>query len=143
MCMYVCMYVCIYIYTATPRLTTIPRTTNRSYDQNFLKKMSIQTTIKIPLKSHLELHFEFRAQSVDYHNADSVLIILQQEDYLLESLSACWSVCSPPHFVFSTDDQVFRTYSVRKSGSVYITIELGYNVMEGTEYLCHYKRVLF
>jgi len=33
-------------------------TTNRRYDQNFLKKMSIQTTIKMSLKFQIEPHFE-------------------------------------------------------------------------------------
>jgi hypothetical protein len=61
------------------------------------------------LKSHLELHFEFRAQSVDCHNTDSVLVILQEEDYLLEFPSACWRMSSPPCVVFPTYDWVFGT----------------------------------
>ena len=40
-----------------------------TYDQNFLKKISIQTTIKMSLKFYFELHFKLCAQTVDYHNA--------------------------------------------------------------------------
>lgn len=32
--------------TVTRRLTTLPLTTNQSYDNNFLTKLSIQTTTK-------------------------------------------------------------------------------------------------
>jgi hypothetical protein len=49
--------------TATPRLTTGTLMMNRSYDQNFLKKILIY----ILLKFYFELHFEQRAQC--YHNA--------------------------------------------------------------------------
>jgi len=37
-------------HTATPQLMTIPLTTNWSYDQNFLQKISIQSSRKMSLK---------------------------------------------------------------------------------------------
>jgi len=49
----------------------IPLTTNRSYNQNFLKKISIQTTTEMSLKLHFKLYFQLCAQSVDYHNVSS------------------------------------------------------------------------
>jgi hypothetical protein len=51
--------------TSTPGLKSIPLTTNRSYDQNFLKKISVQTTIKISLKFHFEILLKLWTQSVD------------------------------------------------------------------------------
>jgi len=44
-------------HTATPQLMTIPLTTNWSYDQNFLKKISFHATRKMSLTFHSELHF--------------------------------------------------------------------------------------
>ena len=38
--------------TVTRRLTTLPLTTNQSYDNNFLTKLSIQTTTKMPFQFH-------------------------------------------------------------------------------------------
>ena len=47
----------------------------------------------------------------------SVLIILQQKDYLFESPSTCWMVYIPPHFMCFTYNRVYRTYPVCKWGS--------------------------
>jgi hypothetical protein len=87
--------------TATPRLTTVRLMINRSYDKNFLIKILIQTTIKIPLKFHFELHF------FTFRWRNTVLIILLYKGYWLQSPWPCRRVCIPPHFVFSTNDQVF------------------------------------
>jgi hypothetical protein len=55
-------------HTATRQVTTIPLMTNQSYDQNFLKKISIQSIIVMSLHFHFKLHFELCAQSFDYRN---------------------------------------------------------------------------
>jgi len=58
-----------YAFAATLSLTTIPLTTSGSYDQNFLKKISIQSSGgKEVIKINFEIHFDLCAQSVDYHN---------------------------------------------------------------------------
>ena len=97
-------------YTATPLLMTIPLTNSRSYDQSFLKSI----LIKMSLKFHFKLHFALCARSVDYHNACQWDNRKTTES---ESPSTCWRVYIPPHFVFPTYDQEFRTYPVHKSGS--------------------------
>jgi hypothetical protein len=56
-------------YIHSPLLTTTPLMTNQSYNQNFLKKISIETAIKLSLKLHFEQHFKLYTQSVDCHNA--------------------------------------------------------------------------
>ena len=55
-------------HTATRQVTTIPLMTNQSYDQNFLKKISIQSIIVMSLQFHFKLHFELCAQSFDYRS---------------------------------------------------------------------------
>jgi len=54
----------LFLDTADPRLTT-----NRNHDRNLLKTVAMQTAIKMLLKFYFELHFEFCAQSIDYHYA--------------------------------------------------------------------------
>jgi len=68
---------------------------------------------KVSLKLYyFATHFELYAQTVDYHNVH----YLYNEKLLFASHSTCWWVYIPPHFVFLSYDQVFRTYAVRKSG---------------------------
>jgi len=63
-------------YTATLQLMTIPLTTNWSYDQNFLKKISFNATIKMSLKFHFELHFYTALKKLcSYHFATKRLLI--------------------------------------------------------------------
>jgi hypothetical protein len=96
-----------YVCNTTQPLT--PPTTNRSYDQNFLKTISNQTTITTSGKYHFELHvyiFRWRIP----------VVILWQQGDLSESLSTFWSVYIPPNFVFSAYDQVFWTCPVRARG---------------------------
>ena len=51
-------FTCFYLrFTAIPWIMTISIMSNRNYDQNFLKKMLIQTAIKITLTFHFEPHF--------------------------------------------------------------------------------------
>jgi hypothetical protein len=69
---------------------------------------------KVSLKLYyFKLHFELYALSVDCHNVH----YWGNEKLLFASHSTCWWVYIPPHFVFSSYDQVFRTYAVLKSES--------------------------
>ena len=47
--------------------------------------------------------------------SNSVIINLQQKGYFFEYPSSSWEVYIPPHFVFSSYDQVFRTYPAGQS----------------------------
>jgi len=92
--------------------------TNQSYNQNFLKKISIQTNIKMSLKFHVDLCLNCtHTVLIVTTGMMSVLIILQQKDYLFESPSTCWRVYIPPHFLFCTYNRVYGTYPVCKWGS--------------------------
>jgi hypothetical protein len=74
------------VRAASSRLTTFRLTTNRSYDQTVLKRVSIQTAVNMSLKSRFERHFKLCTQSIDSHNENSVFIILQQKCYLIGML---------------------------------------------------------
>jgi len=70
--------------------------------------------LKVSLKLYyFKLHFELYALSVDCHNVH----YWGNEKLLFASHSTCWWVYIPPHFIFSSYDQVFRTYAVLKSES--------------------------
>jgi len=78
---------------------------------------------KVSLKLYyFKLHFEPYALSVDYHNVH----YWGNEKLLFASHSTCWWVYIPPHFVFSSYDQVFRKYAFLKwgSASVYYAVTL-------------------
>jgi hypothetical protein len=85
------------LVTSTPRLTT-----NRSYDQNFLKKILIKSTINI-IKLLFQLHF---------HISSKILFLLfcNRKTTYKNRPRTCWRVYIPPHFIISTYDQVFRCW---------------------------------
>lgn len=62
---------------------------------------------------YFTLHLELYAQRVDYQNVR----YWDNERLYFASHSTSWWVYIPPHFLFSSYDQVFRTHAVRKSRS--------------------------
>lgn len=94
-------------YSYFPDLQQSHLMTDRSYEKNFLKEISIQTIIKISLQFYFEVHWEPHAQVLIITTSFAgktfviIIIIMQQKDKLSESPSTCWSVCVPPPFVFS------------------------------------------
>ena len=115
------------LYTLAPWLTIVPLMTNWSYNQNFLKKISIQTTIKMSLKFHVDLHLNC-TYSVDYHNTcywDNVC----SYNFTTERLRI-WIPLNLLNGVYSTSFHIFsynwayRTYTVHKLGG-------GVHVCEG------------
>lgn len=92
---------------------TILLVTNESYDQDFIKRLSIQTTVKISLKFYfeLELHFELCSQSVDYHNAhywDSICSYYFATERLL-----IWIPFDLLEGVYSTSFCIFKLWQIQ------------------------------
>jgi hypothetical protein len=95
--------------TATPQFMKIPLTTNKSYNQIFLMKISIHT---------IKCNYNTISNSISiFHWRNSVTIVLQQKHYLAESLSTCWREYIPPSFTFAIYNHMFRTCHVHKLGS--------------------------
>jgi hypothetical protein len=95
--------------TATFWLTSFPLVINWGYDQNFLRKFHfklLKNVIKNFVSNYISL---FRWRNCFYYFATARLLI--------ESSLTYWKVCIPPYFLFSTYDEVFRTYPIRNSGS--------------------------
>ena len=70
-------------YIITPRLKTISLKTNRSYDQNFLKKISIQTSINL-------IKISFRNTFLYFVEATLILLFCKRMITYLNPSSTCW-----------------------------------------------------